>query len=326
MLDSIAGILENRGKPLAVDQAETLAALLPGHRLDVYAAARLSASSAGKSLFSCGIINAKSGRCAENCAFCAQSAHHAVDAPVYGLVPVEKLVERAEQLAGQGARYMGVVISGTAPSERDFAALCEAAGRILQRVPIKLCASFGILRGEQARVLKEAGYTSYHHNLETARSWYGRICTTHSYEARVETVREALRAGLRVCSGGIFGLGEGWKERLELATTLRDLRVHSIPVNFLTPVKGTPMEKQPPLRAEEALDIVAMLRLLHPEKDIIICGGRALTLGAWENTLFFAGANAVMVGDYLTTRGSAEERDREMFALLGGGNFRPDRV
>lgn len=305
------------GQALSHEEAERLPSLLPAHRLDIYAAARLAASSADKRIFSCGIINAKSGRCAEDCAFCAQSAHHSASAPVYGLVSAEKLLERAEYLAAGGADYMGIVISGTAPTERDFEKLCEAAKMLRERIPIQLCASFGILSPGQAIALKEAGFSSCHHNLETARSWYGLICSTHAYEARVETVKNALTAGLRVCSGGIFGLGESWKERLELSQCLQKLGTHSIPVNFLTPIEGTPMENRSPLAPEEALDIVALMRLMHPEKDIIICGGRAKTLGRWENSLLFAGANALMVGDYLTTSGSAGHRDREIFSLLG---------
>ena len=312
----IVQLLENMGKALNRKQAEALLPLLPAHRLDIFAAARLAASSNNKDIFSCGIINAKSGRCAEDCSFCAQSVRHGTGAPVYGLLPTEKLLERAQSLWEQGAGYMGIVISGTSPTSRDFDRLCEAAAVIRERVPIKLCASFGILGPGQARQLKEAGYASYHHNLETARSWYGRVCTTHAYEAREQTVRSALEAGLRVCCGGIFGLGEGWPERLELAETLQTLGVHSIPVNFLMPVKGTPLESSPLLPASQALDIVALFRLMHPEKDIVICGGRGSTLGNWENTLFFSGANAMMVGDYLTAKGSVAERDREIFAML----------
>lgn len=306
-----------RGFALPANQAAALLALLPEHRLDIYATARLAASRGGVKSFACGIINAKSGRCAEDCAFCAQSARHSAQAPVYGLLDAEEILKRAEQLAAQGARYMGIVISGTAPGERDFARLCETARVILARVPISLCASFGILSMEQARQLKEAGYTSYHHNLESSRSWYGRICSTHSYDVRVQTARNAAAAGLRLCSGGIFGLGEGWAERLELSQTLGELQANSIPINFLTPIKGTPLEGRPLLHPEEALDIIAILRLMHPEKDLVICGGRSRTLGKWENGLFFAGANGLMVGDYLTTRGSALDSDSEMLQRLG---------
>jgi biotin synthase len=300
-------------------EARELLALLPENRLDIYALARLTLADGGAAPFTCGIINAKSGRCSEDCAFCAQSAHHAAETPVYGLVDGETLLRRAEALAEQGARYMGVVISGAAPTERDFAALCEAPGRISPRVPIKLCASFGLLTAEQALCLKQAGFTSYHHNLETSREWYGRICATHAFDRRLETVRSAAAAGLRVCSGGIFGLGEGWEDRLALAATLAELGVDSIPVNFLTPIKGTPLEGRQKLSPAEALDCLAIMRLMHPARDIIVCGGRAAVLGDWDKALYFAGANAMMIGDYLTTKGGGADADRELLTLLGLG-------
>ena len=279
--------------------------------------AGLAAAAGGAAPFTCGIINAKSGRCAENCAFCAQSGYHTTDAPVHALLPLEKLLERAETLAAAGVTYMGIVTSGTGPTGRDFAAICEAAAHISRRVDIKLCASLGILRAEEARALKEAGFTSYHHNLETSAGYYSRICTTHDHAVRVETVKTARAAGLRVCSGGIFGLGESWEDRLDLAETLADLDVHSIPVNFLTPIPGTPLENAAGLSPAEALAVVALFRLLQPRRDIVICGGRTRTLGEWENSLFLAGANGLMVGDYLTTRGNALDRDMAMLRELG---------
>jgi biotin synthase len=300
-------------------EARELLALLPENRLDLYALARLAFSAGGAAPFTCGIINAKSGRCSEDCAFCAQSAHHGAEAPVYGLVEADALLRRAEALAERGARYMGIVISGAAPSGRDFDALCEAPGSILPRVPIKLCASFGLLTAEQAVRLKQAGFTSYHHNLESSREWYGRVCATHAFERRLETVRNAAAAGLRVCSGGIFGLGESWEDRLALAATLAELGVDSIPVNFLTPIKGTPLERQPKLSPAEALDCLALMRLMHPGRDIIVCGGRAAVLGDWDKALYFAGANAMMIGDYLTTKGGGADADRELLTVLGVG-------
>lgn len=287
-------------------------------RLPAIMAAAGVALAAGRSTpFTCGIINAKSGRCGENCTFCAQSAHHKTDTPVYALLPREKLLERALVLSKAGVTYMGIVTSGTGPTEKDFEAICQAAEHITQRVDIKLCASLGMLQQEQARALTEAGFTSYHHNLETSANYYGSICTTHEYSLRVCTVETARAAGLRVCSGGIFGLGESWEDRLALAAHLKDLDVHSIPINFLTPIPGTPLENAPVLRPAEALSIIALFRLLHPGRDIVVCGGRSKTLGQWENSTFLAGANGLMVGDYLTTKGSALERDMTMLRELG---------
>ncbi|GFH63069.1 MAG: biotin synthase [Candidatus Desulfovibrio kirbyi] len=291
----------------------------PNALLDICALARLIALQRDKppKPFTCGIINAKSGRCAENCAFCAQSAHYKTAAPVYPLVDARVLEERANLLAKHNIDYMGIVISGAGPTERDFDAICESIAKIATTAEIKLCASLGIVSAEQAVMLKQAGLTSYHHNLETARSFYPKICSTHSLELREQTVKNAKAAGLRVCCCGIFGLGESWEQRLELSETLRALDVDALPVNFLRPHAGTPLEHAPKLPSREALLIVALLRLMHPWRDVLICGGRTYTLGRWETLLFAAGANGVMVGDYLVCKNNPLEQDLEMLSAIG---------
>lgn len=308
------------GRALSGDEAEKLPGLLPGGFTDLLAAAGAARAAGRTTPFTCGIINAKSGRCGEDCAFCAQSRYHSTGAAVHPLISEEKLLKRAETLAKAGVNYMGVVTSGASPTGRDFDRICRAARRISQAVGIRLCASLGLLANDQAVALRQAGFTSYHHNLESARSYYGRICTTHRYDLRLQTVARAGAAGLRTCSGGIFGLGEGWPERLELALTLRELNVDSIPINFLTPIPGTPLEHSSSLEAREALAVIALFRLLHPHRDIVVCGGRSRTLGQWENSLFFAGANGLMVGDYLTSKGSPFEKDMDMLRTLGVGS------
>ncbi len=323
-------------QPLTPTQAETLLPLLSasaesqgaqetgdapggkGVRMVVSAAAMASSREGYPRRVTCGIINAKSGRCGEDCAFCAQSRYHATTAPEYPLVGEQVLLERAMRLADAGVTRMGIVTSGVGPSARDFENICRAARHIREQVGIGVCASLGVLREGQAEMLCEAGITSYHHNLETARSFYPRICTTHDYDIRVKTVRCAKAAGLRVCSGGLFGLGEGWKERLELSATLQELEVDSIPVNFLMPIPGTPLENAPGLAVPEALGLVALLRLMHPSRDIVLCGGRGGTLGEWDRLAVLAGANAIMVGDYLTAKGNALERDMRMLDDLRG--------
>jgi len=311
----VSTVLE--GCALSFALALELAASLPSGRRAVYAAAGVAC--AERAPFTCGIINAKSGRCGEDCSFCAQSAHHDTDSPVYGLVDETTLLERARVLAEHGVDRMGIVTSGGGPSDKELDAICAAAGRILGEVDIKLCASLGMLREGQAERLVRAGFTSYHHNLETARSHYPAVCGTHSYELRVDTVRRAKAAGLRVCSGGLFGLGESWEQRLEFSETLRELDVDSIPVNFLIPIAGTRLERMPVLSPGEALDIVAVLRLMHPGRDIVICGGRSRALGEWDRAVPLAGANGLMVGDYLTAKGNPFERDMELLAILGFG-------
>lgn len=298
-------------------EAGALVPLLPDHLLDILTLARLAASSGGSALFSCGISNAKSGRCAEDCAFCAQSSRYDTGSPAYPLADRAVLLERALALAAAGADYMGIVISGTGPSRKDFERLCRDAEHIRAASGLKLCASFGLLKGDQALALKQAGFTSYHHNLETARSHYPSICTTHKARVREETVLLAKKSGLRVCSGGIFGLGESWEQRLELALALRELDVNSIPINFLNPIKGTPLGAAAVLPAPEALAVAALLRLMHPGRDIVVCGGRTAVLGEWDAMLFAAGVNGIMTGDYLTTKGSPFARDAALLEALG---------
>jgi biotin synthase len=263
----------------------------------------------GPERFTCGIINAKSGRCAEDCAFCAQSRHHKTDAPVYPLITEGALLNRARELAGRGVTRMGIVTAGAILSDKDFARVCASARRIRQEVDIELCASLGALTKDRAEELKAAGFGSYHHNLETARSFYPSMCKTHDYQMRCDTVVRAREAALRVCSGGLFGLGESWAQRIELAETLQELRVDSIPVNFLMPVPGTRLEASRPLEATEGLGILALLRLMHPERDIVLCGGRTTTLGDWDRLGLASCANGMMVGDYLTKKGGPFERD-----------------
>lgn len=268
--------------------------------------------------FTCSIVNAKSGLCAENCAFCAQSSHYTTTAPVYPLMDASSLYRHAEHLASNGIAYMGIVTSGTGPTKKDFISLCQLANRISTTLPIKLCASLGVLTFQQACTLKEAGFTSYHHNLETAASFYPQICTTHSYAIRLNTVKNAVKAGLRVCSGGIFGLGETWQHRMEFAQTLSELGVHSIPVNFLMPIAGTPLESAQPLSPMEALAILVLLRLMHPTRDIVLCGGSSQTLQHWKRHFYQAGANGLMVGNYLTQKGRPLAEDMALLHSLEG--------
>ena len=268
-------------------------------------------------VFRCGIVNAKSGRCAENCAFCAQSAHHRSAVDIYGLRSADELVDEGLRLAAAGATHYGIVTSGTALNESEIDTVCRVAERLRAGSGLHLCASLGLLSDSAARKLKAAGIDRYHHNLETARSYFDQICTTHSYDEMIATIRTARAAGLEVCSGGIFGMGESWPQRVELAFQLRELEVDSVPVNFLNPIPGTRMEGRSPLPPLEALACIALFRFIHPHRDITVCGGRELTLKDFQSWVFLAGANGLMVGNYLTTRGRGIETDLEMIAALG---------
>jgi biotin synthase len=305
------------GKAVTLQKLLPVPELLPRHLPELLAVAGTMASACVRPMFCCGIINAKSGNCREDCRFCAQSRRHGDNVPVYPLVSREYLLREAEKFASAKVRFMGIVTSGLCPSPEDFEQICEAGRHIRARIDIHLCASLGLLRSEQARALRQAGFTSYHHNLETAQSHYPAICTTHSYERRVQTVKNAGTAGLRVCSGGIFGLGENWAQRLELAILLQKLDVDAIPVNFLLPVPGSPLAGHARMPAWEALAVIALLRLMHPERDIICCGGRTQVLRQGEALLFAAGANGLMTGNYLTTEGNPFQRDKALLEALG---------
>ena len=271
----------------------------------------------GRQVSLCAIVNAKSGRCSEDCAFCAQSGHFAANAPVHPFLDPSAIEKAARTMREAGATRFGIVSSGLALSDEDFSSLLEAVRRVAA-LGLHADTSCGLVTPARFAALKTAGLSAYHHNLETSRSFFPSICTTHDYEADVQTVRDALAAGLYVCSGGIFGLGESWEQRAELALTLRELGVPSVPVNFLTPIPGTPMADRPPLSPTEALKIVALLRFLLPDAHLRICGGRRTVFGrAAAIDPLEAGASGLMIGDYLTTKGLAALSDRQ--AILDAG-------
>ncbi len=265
----------------------------------------------------CGIINAKSGKCPENCAFCAQSGHHRANAPVYSLLSEGDLVRGAQLSQEDGADHFGIVTSGTRVNEGELAKIALAVSRIRAEGKIIPCASLGILGESELLALKEAGLGRYHHNLETARSFFPKICTTHDYEEDVNTVRAAKKVGLEVCSGGIFGIGESAAQRVEMAFTLKELEVDSVPINFLVPVAGTPLEGTAPLRPLESLKIIAVYRFILPRATIKVCAGRERNLGDMSSWIFYAGANAMMVGNFLTSAGRDVASDLKMTEALG---------
>ena len=305
--------------PVSGAEALTLAQLSGASDLDLLTVASLAVgvNREERGSFTCGIINAKSGRCPENCAFCAQSAHYRTGAPVYPLADEETLLRRAGELAEAGASRFGIVTSGTSLNEEELDRVCAAVRRITEEVDIRVCGSLGQVTGEKARRLVQAGFSRYHHNLETAASHFPAICGTHAYEDDLESLRAARAAGLELCCGGIFGLGETWAQRIELSQTLAELDVDAIPVNFLTPIPGTPLENMPLLTPMEALRTLALLRLMHPRRDILVCGGRTVVLGEWQSWLFAAGANGMMTGNYLTTSGNAFAADQALLRELG---------
>ncbi len=268
-------------------------------------------------VFTCSIINAKSGHCSEDCAFCAQSAHHKTGTETYPLLDKEKILNNSILMEKAGATKYSMVTSGHSLSGEEIDSIEHAAEEINKKTNLSVCASLGQLTEPVAIRLKEKGVTTYHHNLETAGSYFDQVCTTHDYDEDIHTVKTAKSAGLKVCSGGILGLGETWAQRVELAFTLKELGVDSIPINFLNPIPGTRMENRSLLPPMEALKCIAVFRIINPDKDITICGGREKTLGDFQSWIFMAGANGVMIGNYLTTKGRSAEMDVDMIRQMG---------
>lgn len=260
----------------------------------------------------CAIVNARSGKCPENCAFCAQSGHHACSTPQYPYIGPQAVAQAGKQARAQGLKVFSIVTSGTRPGNGEFPQIL-ASVRALRELGLEPHASLGMLTTEQLVTLKAAGLTMVHHNLETSASFFPSICTTHDYAEDVACIRMAQDQGFAICSGGLFGMGESWSDRLELALTLRELAVDSVPINFLTPIPGTPMEGRPLLEPWDALRIVATYRLLLPRAHIRVCGGRERVFsqgGSAERCqVLDAGASGLMVGNFLTTAGTAMESD-----------------
>jgi len=266
----------------------------------------------------CSIVNAKSGTCSEDCSFCSQSSRSTAEIPRHPLLPAEELFRAAQEAKARGMRAFGIVTSGLSLRNRDeLSRVGDAVERIARELGIEACASLGTLPAADVRYLLSRGLRSIHHNLETSRSFFPNVCTTHDYDEDVATIRVAKAAGARVCCGGIFGLGESPEDRVELALTLKELEVDAIPVNFLNPIPGTPVEGRRELTPVECLRIIAMLRLTHPTRQIIVCGGREVNLRSLQPLMFAAGATGAMAGNYLTTAGRPAEEDLQMLRDLG---------
>lgn len=264
----------------------------------------------------CTIINGKSGRCSENCRFCAQSAHNHTGAAEYPLLSTEEIVAQAKREDAQGVLRYSIVTSGKRLTDREVDEMCEAVRQIRRECRLSVCISFGLLGEEQYRKLKEAGVTRVHNNLETSRNHFPEICTTHTFDDKVAAIRAAQAAGLTVCSGGIMGMGETKEDRIDMALTLRELGIGSVPVNLLNPIPGTPLERQEPLTADDMRRIVAVYRFLLPDAFIRLAGGRGLLADKGKGC-FQSGANAAITGDMLTTAGITVETDKELLKELG---------
>lgn len=262
------------------------------------------------------LMNAKSGLCPEDCSYCSQSKVSDAEIPRYNLLQEDKLLEGARIAAEQGARTYCIVISARGPSKRELKAVCDIVPQIKARHNLHICACLGLLTEEQALQLKAAGVDRVNHNLNTSDRYYEQICSTHGYQDRVATLEAVQKAGLEMCSGGIVGMGEEPLDVVRMAVHLRELGVHSIPVNFLNSIDGTPLGQRSDLNPRYCLKVLAMFRLVNPDREIRIAGGRELHLRSLQPLGLYA-ANSVFVGDYLTTQGQAPSEDYAMLADLG---------
>lgn len=264
----------------------------------------------------CSIINARSGRCPEDCKWCAQSAHNKTAVEVYPLIDASKMLEAARQMESAGVGRFSLVTSGRAQKGEDFQKILDGVKLMRAETKIGLCASLGLLNKGQMMALKEAGVSRYHCNLESAPSFFSALCSTHTIEDKMRSIKFAQEAGMEVCSGGIIGMGESPAQRVEFALALRDLGVDSIPVNILQPIKGTPLENMEPLSAREILRTFAIFKLINPRAQIRFAGGRA-AIGELQELALKCGVSAAIVGDMLTTIGSKMCEDFELFKRLG---------
>lgn len=312
---SIAGEKLTRDEALGLFEAADSSKELFQELLE--AARRVKESSFKDSVEFCSIINAKSGRCSEDCKYCSQSSHYATGSDEYGLLSYDKILENAREAESKGVRRFSLVTSGRGiESEHELKALCSIYSRLSKDTSLMLCAFHGIIDLRQARELRQAGVSTYHHNIETSRSNYESICTTHTYDDRLDTIRAAQEAGLDVCCGGIIGLGESRLDRIDMALETATLGIKSVPVNILMPVKGTPLENSPRLTKEEILKSMAVMKLILPAAHIRFAGGRML-LGDMQREGFRCCASAAIVGDYLTSVGSNIQEDKRLLSGLG---------
>lgn len=281
----------------------------------------------GNKVSFCSITNAKSGACIEDCKFCAQSAHYKeAESPVYGLKSAEKIAEDAKQAEKFGATEFSIVTSGRGMTkERELDVLVDALDKIHQETELESCASLGLMKREDLLRLKNAGMIHYHHNIETARSYFKEIVTTHTFDEEMQTMKTAKELGFDICCGGILGMGESKDQRVEFAFNLKEVDPDSIPLNFLNPRPGTPLIERHNLTPFDSLKAISLIRLVLPQKELFVCGGREVNLAEYQDQMFDAGASGTMLGNYLTTKGQNPESDIDMIERLGLQSVAPHR-
>lgn len=309
------------GQPVARADAEWLFQLESS--ADIYDllswANRIREHFKGNKIHLCSIVNAKAGACSENCSFCSQSAAWQTGSPRYGFIDPEPVMQAADEAEKNNITAVGLVAAWKGLKEGPMLdEVCDRIRDLSNSGKTRADASLGIIKSQTvANRLKEAGLECYGHNLESSRRFFPKTCTTHTYDDRLETITYLKKAGLKICSGGIIGMGETWEDRCDLAFTLREIGANVVPINILNPIKGTPFENVPPVPPLEILKTIACFRMILPRQEIMIAGGRVVNLRDIQPMIFMAGASALMVGNYLTTTNQPVEKDLQMLRDLG---------
>lgn len=272
--------------------------------------------SVGQSLELCSIMNAKSGLCAQDCKFCAQSGRHSTGITAYPLKNKAEMIAAAKRAKEIGAGRFDIVTSGNRLSKEELNVIADAVREITDKMGIKMCASLGKMNKDELVLLKKAGLSRYHHNLEAPPNYFHKIVTTHTFQDRIKTISAAKKAGLEVCSGGIIGMGETLDDRIDLALMLNELDVDSVPINILVPIKGTPFEGVNPISADEAIRTIALFRIILKDKIIKIAAGRETVLKDSQIQAFMAGANGMLIGGYLTIKGRTIDEDHALITQI----------
>ena len=305
------------GQSITKAEAVQISALPKTEMFDLFAAAnRIRQTFRGDSVDLCAIVNAKSGACPEDCSYCAQSSRSKTETAIYPLINKNAVIEKAKEARDADIKRFCIVTSGRKIGKNELKEICSMI-KDIREMGLLPCSTLGLLNKDELKLLKDSGLERYHHNLETSERFFPEICRTHTYSDKLKTIDAAIAVGLSVCSGGIFGIGETWEDRIDMAFTLKKLPIASVPINYLIPVKGTPLEEQDMLNPFEALKIVSLYRFILPQKEIRICGGRMQVLGEFNSMVFMAGADSLLTGNYLTTTGRTFSDDQLLIKDYG---------
>lgn len=316
MIDNLRGRVIN-GQSITKAEAIQISALPKIEMFDLFAAAnKIRQTFRGDSVDLCAIVNAKSGACPEDCSYCAQSSKSKTETAIYPLIDKNAVIEKAKEARDAGVKRFCIVTSGRKIGKNELQEICSMI-KDIRGIGLLPCSTLGLLNKDELKFLKDSGLERYHHNLETSERFFPEICRTHTYSDKLNTIDAAVAVGLSVCSGGIFGIGETWEDRIDMAFTLKKLPIASVPINYLIPVKGTPMGEQDMLNPFEALKIVSLYRFILPQKEIRICGGRMQVLGEFNSMVFMAGADSLLTGNYLTTTGRTFSDDQLLIKDYG---------